>query len=1426
MSTPFKFLDSFTREDREIFFGREKEIEELYRKVFESKILLVYGISGTGKSSLIDCGLANKFQESDWLPIPVRRGGNVVESFATAIKQTALSAINFQVDTPKQFLKAIRSIYLDQYKPIYFIFDQFEELFIFGSAEERKSLAQLIKSIIESDLQCRFIISMREEYLAGITEFEKVIPSFYANRMRIEKMSLLNAVQAIEGPCRVQHIQLEEGFANALLERLSPESTEVELTFLQVALDRLYRGAQKQNKETVIFNKDLLKEVGNVSDLLGSFLDEQIAQLEDSDSALAVLKSFVSVKGTKRQMTSEEVQEYAHTLGKMIEEGTLQQLLQTFIHLRILRDKDQNNRYELRHDALAAKIYEKITLVEKELLEIRQLIENAYNAWEKRGVLLSSEDLQYVAPYESRLYLPDEQGRFIERSKKELVKVRHRRRQIISITVFILIIILGGFTVWALRERRNAIEKEKIAKAEKIRATASAQEALIARDNALESDRKAVASEKEALSARDRAEASEFKARKEKLIAEGKEIQARASNFNFLSKEVASENPTIALRLALYALSLDSGSGAIRNNLNRIYYDNSFYRIFYKDENASFLQISPDRKTIIAVNGRTARLTDLKGKNPHYLIGHVIHQFTLNVHTVFRGGYDNIVCLAFSPDGSSVVTGSYDVTARLWDLQGNSMQLFTGHFYPVRAVAFSPDGKSIVTGSMDQTARLWDLKGTCRQVFTGHKGVLLSVSFSPDGQTILTGASDSTAILWDLHGSVLKRFIGHEGEVTKVSFSPDGRSVLTGSSDMTARLWDMNGSALQIFTGHQDAITSLVFSPDGKTILTGSADKTVRLWDLKGNQLQVFSGHNGRVKGIDFSPDGQSVLTSSGDGCYRIWDISQRNYSSLTGHENYVYRALYSPDGKTILTLSRDQSAKLWNTDGTCFRTFKLSSNAVAFSPDGKTVLTGFLTAQLLDLTGKSLQVFTGHTQQIRAVAFSPDGKTVLTGSLDKTARMWDRNGKILRIFNGHELGLTSVAYSPDGNLILTGSSDKTARLWNLNGELLQIFRGHDEAVNWVAFSPNGKTILTGSDDKTARLWNLDGTTLQVFAGHAQEVNSVAFSSDGSTIATGSDDKTTRLWDMKGNTLQIVSGQKGIIYSVAFAPDGKTLLTAAGDNTARLTTLKESLNQYLTQNAFEDLNLSQRLTYGTIQPGDLLNAGDVSEITDGLRYCLSQAKLEKYKRDLYLEWANKLYNSLSKKVKTTEERKSFISLGLDLYMLHPQKSIADAIEKANLQLTKASSLDELKEVYDFYSEICSSLDSSRIVLKMPEYFFQLAGNLASLDTIARHTISMDLSGLSWSLLQNRKFKASLDAARFSAESDSMNPYACITLPLALVLNDHFDQASQLYLKYSNSYMYGNMYKSYRLIYLQDMDALETKGIAHPDFARVRNLLQK
>jgi hypothetical protein len=672
IKSPFKFLDSFTISDRDIFFGRDREITELYRRIFESKILLVYGISGTGKSSLINCGLASRFDDSDWLPVNVHRGSNIIDSLNEAFNKQALTPLKKNQSVSEK----LQSIYLDHFKPVYFIFDQFEELFIFGSTEEKTSFIKLIKEVVESETQCHVIFIIREEFLAGITEFEYVLPEIFSNRFRVEKMKRANAIQAVEGPCKIHDIDTEKGFSEEIIDKLCPTGNDIELTFLQIYLDRIFRiaEAEKQGSGQLQFSKEILNRAGSVSDLLGQFLEEQIRELDDPDTGMAILKSFVSVQGTKRQMNESEILDSIGTFGiKVIEEDLLKYLTK-FVDLRLLRERDEGGHFELRHDSLASKIYEKFTAIEKDIIEVKQFIDNAFSVYEKRGKFLTSDDLKYISPYEDKLFLSKPSEAFIYKSKNEITRSKRKRRNIISVAAIALIIILSGFTIWALSEKQKSNQNY---------------------------------------------------------------LKARANSFNFLSQKVVESDPTIALRLAEYAASIDSVNPDIVQNLNRIYYDFNFYKIV------------------------------------------------------------------------------------------------ASHKSNITSIAFSLDGKNILTGSQDSTARLWDRQGNLLQVFKGHQGIICSVIFSPDCKTVLTGSMDNTALLWDLQGNVLKAFKGHRGIIFSVAFSPDGKTVLTGSMDKTAMLWNLQGNELQVFKGHKDIISSVAFSHDGKSILTASNDKTARLWDLK-----------------------------------------------------------------------------------------------------------------------------------------------------------------------------------------------------------------------------------------------------------------------------------------------------------------------------------------------------------------------------------------------------------------------------------------------------------------------------------------------------------------------------------------------------------------------------------------------------------------
>jgi len=284
----------------------------------------------------------------------------------------------------------------------------------------------------------------------------------------------------------------------------------------------------------------------------------------------------------------------------------------------------------------------------------------------------------------------------------------------------------------------------------------------------------------------------------------------------------------------------------------------------------------------------------------------------------FTGHSDYVWSVAFSPDGQWALSGSYDDTLKLWDVNtGSLVRTFTGHTDDVRSVAISPDGQWALSGSADKTLKLWEVNtGSLVRTFTGHTYYVNSVAFSPDGQWALSGSTDNTLKLWDMNtGSLVRSFTEHTGYVISVAFSLDGQWALSGSRDNTLKLWDVNtGSLVRSFEGHTDGVLSVAFSPDGQWALSGSYDNTLKLWDVNtGSLIRSFSGHTDFVRSVAISPDGQWALSGSADGTLKLWDVNTGSLvRSFTGHTWYVSSVAFSPDGQWALSDSYKEM-KLWD---------------------------------------------------------------------------------------------------------------------------------------------------------------------------------------------------------------------------------------------------------------------------------------------------------------------------------------------------------------------------------------------------------------------------------------------------------------------------------------------------------------------------------
>jgi WD40 repeat protein len=465
----------------------------------------------------------------------------------------------------------------------------------------------------------------------------------------------------------------------------------------------------------------------------------------------------------------------------------------------------------------------------------------------------------------------------------------------------------------------------------------------------------------------------------------------------------------------------------------------------------------------------------------------------------FEGGS----LVAFSPDGRFVLTGGPRGSVRLWETTtGRELKQFKGLLGAVDSVAFSPDGRSILAAASMGTPAvlLWDVLSTRRlQTFDG----CCAVAFSVDGQHVLTGNLSGNAALWEVASGRLVRLIEGPGNapfkaVTGVAFSPDGRFVLTANSlsRYVVLSESATGHTVRAFFGVASGVHSVAVSPDGRFMLTGNDGPAVLREFSTGHEVRHFGEQTSGVESIVFSHDGRLVLGCDGT-VVRLWDTDTgREVERLEqGAGSTVSFVALSPDQRFVATGDFGDNTRLWNlaTRQMVWQVKEPSGgpiltpaffdpfSPVAFSPDGHSVLRGswwfdkvpFL---LEATTGRELQHFTGHTDQVFSVTFSRDGRFVLTGSRDATARLWEvASGQEVRRFSGHGDGVDAVAFSPDadGRFILTGSHDATARLWDkASGQEVRRFQGHTDSVDAVAFSPSGEFVLTGSNDGTARLWN------------------------------------------------------------------------------------------------------------------------------------------------------------------------------------------------------------------------------------------------------------------------------------------------------------------------------------------------------------------
>lgn len=391
-----------------------------------------------------------------------------------------------------------------------------------------------------------------------------------------------------------------------------------------------------------------------------------------------------------------------------------------------------------------------------------------------------------------------------------------------------------------------------------------------------------------------------------------------------------------------------------------------------------------------------------------------------SIHAYPRGpaaGFEYNAAAALSPDGRYILT-RYRGVVQVWDAAAPDVML-TGHTSVVLDVAFSPDGTRVVSGSSDGTARVWvPASGEPPVVLRGHTNLVFATSINAAGSRVLTASVDGAVRLWDVaSGRSIGVIGGPNARVRAAKFSPDGSMFVT-AGDNGARLWDAASGREQSVLVEQRGGVNAAFSPDGSFLVTASSGNAVQVWNVASRAaVATLRGHRGLVNNAQFSPDSARIVTASDDHDARVWDAqSGATIATLSGHQANVVAATFSPSGRRAATASEDGTARVWDSaNGRALVTLighRQPLLSVRFiTEDLLLTLAQDGSARLWDVvSGRVVREF--FDGAVSSVAASADGAYIATGSADGAVRVWrlhpalfEGRAALRRRACGHALG-------------------------------------------------------------------------------------------------------------------------------------------------------------------------------------------------------------------------------------------------------------------------------------------------------------------------------------------------------------------------------------------------------------------------------------
>jgi WD40 repeat protein/energy-coupling factor transporter ATP-binding protein EcfA2 len=1209
-TNPFPGLRPFREDEQHLFFGRENQIDAMVNKLAATRFLAVVGTSGSGKSSLVNCGLRPALHGglmasagTAWRMAQFRPGNDPTRALARALARDGVLFDDYQaagltleeiVDTTLHMSKlGLIDIYeqanLRNDVNLLVVVDQFEELFryrqlrtgqhetTYGVSEAAIAFANLL---LEAKAQTAYpiyvVLTMRSDFLGDCTQIPGLAEAINAGQYLVPRLTRDERRKAITGPVAVGGAELSPLLLTRLVNDVGDNPDQ--LSILQHALNRTWARWRHQGDGEGPLDLACYEAIGTMAHALDQHAERAYAELATSRRQGICEKLFKALtdkatdpRGVRRPTTLANLCALADAtpaeVSAVIE--VFRKESRSFLMPPAGETLESETVIDISHESLM-RVWERLKTWGDEEAQSAQMYRRLSDAAARYTVGKASvwrdPDLQLALDWRDRsqpngawasLYGSglDNVSAFLGDSEAaraaELEKERARQQADEERKEKERELEQAKLVAEAQRQRADdqiaaRIRQRRLMWGLAVLACLAVATAGFGRSQQLEAEQQAASAEYE----RARAEKNSKTAIESARLAEDRRLEAIQQTLELdKQRALAVENEK---RAVAESSAARSGEVAARAE--------------------SQLAVDPELGLLLAME--SARIAPTH--QSFNVLRRALAESRLLKTTM--AAMSAIHKLAYSPDGKLIAGACEDGKIRIWDAEnGQVVRELEGHAKAVHLLVFSQDSRRIATEAGDETGKVWDV-ATGKELFTleGLTGRYAALAFSPDGTRIAAESGKTQASVWDVQAKRQLYTVPHDGAIRMVVFSPDGKLLVTVSDDKTAGVWDgFKGNPVTTLLGHEKEVVAAAFSNDGTLLVTASLDGTARIfatgkWDDKTARAVR---HDGPIYDVQVSHRNE-IVTASHDRTARIWSSEGRLRQVLGGHNGPVTSARFDRDGQFVVTASGVTQ----------------NSRNVDLPGRDDDRVRGDNTARLWSVrSGRRLAEFRGHKGPVTDIAFQPDGPHVVTGDLDGKVRIW----KTTDLQNGVDLGPRGDSvpeFSRDGRFVILDDANTSVVIKDSStGKPVQELPGHTGPVRRVAFGPDG-IALTVETGGTARVWQWKSAKIlaeskdpqtdagrkagwflsvarpdkpgvvrvwnqeQVFDAfpHKKSIASAVSSPDGNfVVVIYQDASSPTLWNRATKT-NIDLKHSGRVYSADFNRGGDLIVTASADKTAKV----------------------------------------------------------------------------------------------------------------------------------------------------------------------------------------------------------------------------------------------------------------------------------